>query len=65
MQTDPDEYVPFTVVRSWEGPLLVERLRQAGIDAISQEAFNVATSSLSDHRILVRRRDLEAAEAVA
>ncbi len=59
-----DELCELVTVPSFEGPLLVADLEQHGIRAIGQEAFNVATRVASDARILVRRADLEAAQAV-
>lgn len=61
---DPDEFVEFAVVNLGAGPLLVERLRQAGIEAEGRETVNPATTVLSDYSVSVRRRDLAvAAEA--
>lgn len=58
---DPDEFVEFAVVKLGAGPLLVERLRQAGIDAHGHETVNPATTMLTDYSVSVRRRDLAAA----
>ncbi len=58
---DPDEFVEFAVVHAGAGPLLVARLRQAGIDANGHDTFNVGTQVLSDYSVMVRRRDLAAA----
>lgn len=62
---DPDEYVEFAVVRLERGPMLLDRLHGAGIDAVGDDAFSVATQVRSDYRVLVRRRDLEAATEVS
>lgn len=59
---DPDEWVEVTVVPVSQGPLLIERLRAAGIDATGADTFNVVTQVPSDFRIFVQRRDLAAAE---
>jgi hypothetical protein len=58
---DPDEFVEFAVVKLGVGPLLVERLRQAGIEAHGHETVNPATTMLTDYSVSVRRRDLAAA----
>ena len=62
---DPDEYVDFTVVHVAEGPMLVARLQDAGVDAIGEDTFNPGTQVLSDYRVMVRRRHLAAAAEVA
>lgn len=59
---DPDEWVEVTVVPVSQGPLLIERLRAAGINATGADTFNVVTQVPSDFRIFVQRRDLVAAE---
>ncbi|MDJ0767713.1 MAG: hypothetical protein QNJ12_02930 [Ilumatobacter sp.] len=61
---DPDEFVEFAVVRITEGPMLVARLQQAGIDAIGDEAFSYVTDSTSQYRVMVRRRDVDTAARV-
>lgn len=61
---DPDEFVEFAVVRVGAGPLLVERLREAGIEAVGRDTFNVGTQVLSDYSVSVRRRDLAVAAQV-
>lgn len=61
---DPDEFVEFAVVHVGAGPLLVERLREAGIEAVGHETFNPGTQVLSDYGVRVRRRDLVAAAQV-
>jgi hypothetical protein len=63
-EVDPDEFVEFAVVHVATGPLLVERLREAGIDAEGHDTFNVVTQALSDYSVRVRRRDLTAAAHV-
>jgi hypothetical protein len=45
----------------FEGPLLIAKLHDAGIEAIGDETFNVATEVRSDDLVRVRRCDLEAA----
>ena len=58
---DPDEPVELIVVRGTSGPMTVARLREDGFDASGHDEFNVATKLSSDYRILVPRRELEAA----
>ena len=57
----PDKPVELIVVRGPSGPMTVARLCEAGFDATGHETFNVATSLLSDYRILVPRREVERA----
>jgi hypothetical protein len=64
VEVDPDEFVEFAVVHVGAGPLLVERLRGAGIEAEGHDTFNPVTQVLSDYSIRVRRRDLTAAAQV-
>lgn len=64
VEVDPDEYVEFAVVHVGAGPLLVERLREAGIDAIGHDTFNPGTQVLSDYSVRVRRRDVPTATQV-
>jgi hypothetical protein len=59
--SDPDEFVELAVVNLGAGPMLVERLRRAGIEARGHETVNPATTTLSDYSVSVRRRDLAAA----
>jgi hypothetical protein len=61
---DLDEFVEFAVVHVGAGPLLVERLRVAGIEAMGNDTFNPGTQVLSDYSVRVRRRDLAAATHV-
>jgi hypothetical protein len=61
---DPDEFVEFAVVHVGAGPLLVERLRSAGIEAMGKDTFNPGAQVLSDYSVRVRRRDLAAAAHV-
>lgn len=63
-ELDPDEFVEFAVVHVSAGPMLVERLRRAGIEASGHETFSVATQVPSDDSIRVRRRDVPAATLV-
>ncbi len=63
-ELDPDEFVEFAVVHVATGPLLVERLRAAGIEAVGNDTFNPGTQVLSDCSVRVRRRDLTSAAHV-
>ncbi|MEY2958720.1 MAG: hypothetical protein RLZZ01_1288 [Actinomycetota bacterium] len=63
-ERDPDEFIEFTVVKLAVGPLLVERLRHAGIDAHGHEAMSPAVGLSTDYRVYVRRRDVAAADRV-
>jgi hypothetical protein len=58
---DPDELVEVALVPLHDGPLLIARLDEAGVAASGIESFDVATSVRSRMRIMVRRRDAEAA----
>lgn len=58
---DPDEWVEITVVPVSQGPLLIKRLRSAGINATGADTFNVVTQVPSDFRIFVQY-DLAATE---
>ena len=62
---DQDEFVEFAVVNLGAGPMLVDRLRNAGIDARGRETVNPATTTLSDYSVSVRRRDLARAAAAS
>lgn len=64
VHVDPDEWVEVAVVPLSQGPLLVEQLRAAGIDATGADTFNVVTQVPSDFQVLVQRRDLADAERV-
>jgi len=61
---DPDELVEVGVVHLHEGPMLISRLHDAGIEATGIEAYDIATSVRNRMRIMVRRRDFERAAPV-
>ncbi len=61
--TDPDEMVEITTVSLPQGPMIVTAMRDRQIQAQGIEYFNIATSTNSDYRILVPRR--QAAEALS
>jgi hypothetical protein len=60
---DPDELVDVGTVVFAEGPLTVEALRDAGIEATMLEAFDAPTA-VTRARIMVRRRQAAAATEV-
>ena len=62
-ETDPDELVDVGTVTLAEGPLTVEALREAGIDATVVEAFDAPTA-ITRARIMVRRRQADVASEV-
>jgi hypothetical protein len=59
-ERDPDEPVELGVVFLPEGPLTVEALRDAGIEATMLEAFDAPTAQ-ARARIMVPRRQVAAA----
>ena len=61
---DPDEPVEIGVVPLAKGPIAVTHLKEAGFDAGGHDAFNIVTSVSSGYRILVPRRESEAAVGV-
>ena len=62
-EPDPDEIVEVDNVPLSEGPLTIAALREAGVDATMVEAFHAPTASTTRARIMVRRRDADAALA--
>ena len=60
---DEDEPVELMTVPLFDGPLVVAELDDAGISASAVDAFSVVTQVASDARIMVRRGDIEAAQA--
>jgi hypothetical protein len=62
-EPDPDEPVEVGMVLLAEGPLTIEALRDARIEATMIEAFDAPTA-MTRARIMVRRRDADAASAV-
>lgn len=60
---DSTALVEMTVVPLVSGPLLADSLRRNGFHVVGNETFNVATSVLSDYRIMVPRSELPAALA--
>jgi hypothetical protein len=62
-ELDEDEFVDVEVVPLHFGPITVEALAEAGIEALSVEEFNAATAQ-SRTQIKVRRRQLAEATAV-
>ncbi len=62
-ERDPDELVEVGTVSLPEGPLTVESLRDAGIEAGMVEAFDAPTAQ-ARARIMVPRRQVAAATEV-
>ena len=62
-EPDPDEIVEIDNVPLSDGPLTIAALREAGVDATMVEAFHAPTASTTRARIMVRRRDADAALA--
>jgi hypothetical protein len=63
-ERDPSALRELVTVPSFEGPLLVERLADHGIEATAEDSFNLI-GALSQVRILVRHGDYEAAQVVS
>lgn len=61
---DDGEFIELVTVPLHESQLVIAELRKNGIDATALDSFNVVTSIASDGRILVRRRDLVAAQSI-
>lgn len=62
-ERDPDELVELQTVGSHNGPMTVETLRSAGIDAIPLPSYDAALGR-SEMRIMVPRRQLGDAAAL-
>lgn len=63
-EPDGDDLVEVVTVPQFEAPLLLADLEAHEIPATAMESFNLVTRTLTDQRILVPRRHLEAAHAV-
>jgi hypothetical protein len=63
-ERDPDELVEVENVTLADGPLTILALREAGVDATMVEEFSAPTAMTTRARIMVRRRDADAALAV-
>lgn len=61
---DPDEFVELTTVPLRSGPFLIARLQRAGIEAVGDESFEPDGGPRASYRVMVRRRDVQAALAV-
>lgn len=59
---DPHEFVELASIPLFDATLLVERLREHGIEATCVESYNFASRSLSNGRIDVRRSQLADAQ---
>jgi hypothetical protein len=62
-ELDEEEFVDLEIVPLHFGPLTIETLTEAGIEALSIEVFNAPTAQ-SQSQIKVRRRQLAEATAV-
>ena len=60
---DPDAWCELITVREHEAPLLLQRLEVLDIEARQQESLDVASRTLSKVTVLVRRSDLQSAQA--
>lgn len=61
---DPSSLTEVGVVQLAEGPMLVERLRDRGVEAVGIESIDPATGARSYMRIMVCQSDLAAASLV-
>lgn len=62
-EPDPDDWCELVTVPQFEAPLVIQRLNDAEVTVNQQESFNLVTRTLTDVTILVRRSDLDAAQA--
>ncbi len=62
-ERDPDEVIDVGTVLLSNGPLTIVALQEAGIEATMIEVFDAPTAT-TRARIMVRRRDADAASAV-
>ena len=61
---DPDELIELVTVPSFEAGLIVADLDAHDISSTTTDAFNLVTRSLTDTRIMIRRADGPAAQAL-
>jgi hypothetical protein len=61
-EPDPDELVVVETVPAVNGPMTVEKLRDAGIEAVSHEAFDAVTARHAVQVKVPRRQHQEATE---
>jgi hypothetical protein len=60
---DPDELVDVETVPVSDGPMTIEMLRGAGLDAVALDAFNAGTAHHAV-RVMVPRHQLDEATAL-
>lgn len=58
---NPDDPTEIGVVPIATGPIAVQRLRDAGYDAVGHDAFNIVTNVASGYRIVVPQHQSESA----
>ena len=61
---DPTEIVEYTTLPLFEATLLTENLRSHGLEASCDEAFNIATRTSANGRVLLPRGQLDEARRV-
>ena len=61
---DPDEMVVVETVQATNGPIIVEALRDAGIEAVAVEAFDAVTARHAVQMKVPRRQVREATEVL-
>lgn len=64
VELNEDEPVELLLVPLAEGQLVAAELRNHGIDAHAVNSTHPLTRTVSDVRIMVRRRDVDAANAI-
>lgn len=60
-EVDPDDPTEIGVVPIATGPIAVEKLRDAGFDAVGHDAFNIVSNVSTGYRIVVPQHQSEAA----
>jgi uncharacterized protein with von Willebrand factor type A (vWA) domain len=63
-ELDPDELVVLETVPGHNGPMMVEALRDAGIEAVAVEAFDAVTARHAVQMKVPRRQVREATEVL-
>jgi hypothetical protein len=63
-ELDPNELVVLETVPALNGPMLVEALRDAGIEAVAVEAFDAVTARHAVQMTVPRRQVREATEVL-
>jgi hypothetical protein len=62
--SDDSELVEVARIPVFAGPLLCQRLSDAGIANWPEDSFSLVTKSLTETRVLVRRSDRAAADRI-